>query len=51
MRAFLKAIVTDEAGLEVVEYAILSGLIVVGAIFALQSIGGWVLVQFEAVVP
>lgn len=50
MKAFFKNVAPDEAGLEVVEYAILTGLIVVSLIVTFQSIGAWVIVQFQAVV-
>jgi pilus assembly protein Flp/PilA len=38
----------DESGLETVEYAIIAGLIVVGAIVAITAIGGYVKIKFEA---
>lgn len=38
----------DEKGLETVEYAIIAGLIVVGTIGLLASIGGWVYSKFNA---
>ena len=37
--------VTDE-GLETVEYAIITGLIVAATIVAIAAIGAWVLAQF-----
>jgi Flp pilus assembly pilin Flp len=40
--------VTDDKGLETVEYAIIAGLIVVGTISIIASIGGWVNVKFTA---
>ena len=36
----------DERGLETVEYAIITGLIVAGTITAIIAIGGWVETQF-----
>ena len=45
----LKRFVRDEQGLETVEYAIILGLIVVGTIGAILTLGGWVLDQFEQV--
>jgi len=42
----LKRFVRDEQGLETVEYAIILGLIVVGTIAAIITLGGWVLEQF-----
>jgi len=44
----LKRFAKDERGLETVEYAIIAGLIVVGTIATIASIGGWVLTKFEA---
>ena len=44
----LKKFWSDEQGLETVEYAIIAGLIVVGTIIAITSIGIWVRTQFEA---
>ena len=38
--------VSDEKGLETVEYAIITGLIVAGAITAISAIGVWVANQF-----
>ena len=48
MLAMLKRFVTDEEGLETVEYALISGLIVVGTILILSSIGTKVLAKFTA---
>ena len=39
----------DESGLEVVEYAILAGLITVASLVALGILGVWVAGQFESV--
>ncbi|MBL7215007.1 MAG: Flp family type IVb pilin [Phycisphaerae bacterium] len=36
----------DEKGLETVEYAIIAGLIVVGIVTFIASIGDWVAAQF-----
>ena len=44
----LKRFITDERGLETVEYAIIAGLIVVGVIATVVSIGSWVAIQFSA---
>ena len=44
----LKRFIADESGLETVEYAIIAGLIVVGVIATVVSIGGWVATQFTA---
>ena len=37
---------SDERGLETVEYAIIAGLIVSGLIVIIVAIGGWVRTQF-----
>ena len=44
----IKRFITDERGLETVEYAIIAGLIVVGVIATVVSIGTWVNGQFSA---
>ncbi len=44
----VKRFVRDEEGLETVEYAIISGLIVVGTIGAITAIGTWVAAQYQA---
>ena len=48
MKALVKKFVKDERGLETVEYAIIAGLIVVGTIATVVSIGVWVQGKFEA---
>ena len=48
MKALVKKFVKDEKGLETVEYAIIAGLIVVGTIATIVSIGGWVNAKFNA---
>ena len=48
MKSLLKKFVTEEAGLETVEYAIIAGLIVVGTIVAVASIGTWVSGKFSS---
>jgi len=42
----IKNFFNDEAGLETVEYAIITGLIVVGVIATIGLIGTWVAQQF-----
>ena len=42
----VRAFSADEAGLETVEYAIITGLIVSGTIASVTFIGGWVSGQF-----
>jgi len=48
MREVMKRLITDEKGLETVEYAIIAGLIVVGVIVTITSIGTYVAQKFEA---
>ena len=48
MKTLLKKFLKDEKGLETVEYAIIAGLIVVGTIGLMASIGGWVNTKFAA---
>ena len=48
MKAVLKRFIKDEQGLETVEYAIIAGLIVVGVIATVASIGTWVNTKFGA---
>ena len=48
MKRLLKKFLKDEKGLETVEYAIIAGLIVVGTIGLMASIGGWVNTKFAA---
>jgi len=43
----LKNFVKDEQGLETVEYAIITGLIVAGVIATIAAIGAWVSLQFN----
>ena len=45
----LKRFIKDEKGLETVEYAIITGLIVAATITAIGILGGWVTDQFERV--
>ena len=47
MRA-VKRFLRDEKGTETVEWAIIIGIIAVGAILTIGLIGGWVVDQFEA---
>jgi Flp pilus assembly pilin Flp len=42
----IKRFLRNEKGLETVEYAIISGLIVAGSIVAIGAIGLWVAAQF-----
>jgi len=45
----VKRFVKDEQGLETVEYAIITGLIVAATITAIGILGGWVNTQFNTV--
>ena len=45
----LKRFMKDEQGLETVEYAIITGLIVAATITAIGVLGGWVTTQFDTV--
>jgi Flp pilus assembly pilin Flp len=52
MRSLLRAcrkFLRDDSGLETVEYAIITGLIVAATITVIASIGNWVFQQFTAV--
>jgi pilus assembly protein Flp/PilA len=48
MKAMVKRFLVAEDGLETVEYAIIAGLIVVGVIATVVSIGTWVSGKFTA---
>ena len=45
--SFVNRFVTDDRGLETVEYAIIAGLIVSGLVAIIVAIGGWVKNQFS----
>ncbi len=45
----LRRFVKNEAGLETVEYAIITGLIVAATIAVIAAIGAWVLATFTTV--
>jgi len=45
----VKRFIKDEQGLETVEYAVITGLIVAATITAIGILGGWVTTQFETV--
>ncbi|MBN1787399.1 MAG: Flp family type IVb pilin [Sedimentisphaerales bacterium] len=49
MRTVIKRFLNDEKGLETIEYAIISGLITVGAIATIASVGTWVSTRFNEV--
>ena len=44
----LKNFLRDEAGGEVLEYALIAGLIIVGAIVAITSVGGKVMAKWNS---
>ena len=48
MRKLLAKLVRDESGGEVLEYALIVGLIVVAAIAAITSVGGKVLARWTS---
>jgi pilus assembly protein Flp/PilA len=48
MKAMFKKLMLAGEGLETVEYAIIAGLITVGAIATIVTIGGWVSAKFTA---
>ncbi len=47
MNGTLKSFVVDESGLETVEYAILTGMIVAGVVLTIAALGVWVKAQFD----
>jgi Flp pilus assembly pilin Flp len=49
MKNLLKKLVRDEQGGEVLEYALIAGLIVVAAIAVITTVGDKVLAKWEAV--
>ena len=49
MRRLLKELIRDEQGGEVLEYALIAGLIVIGAIAVMTSVGGKVLARWQSV--
>lgn len=49
MRKFCVKLVRDENGGEVLEYALIAGLIVVAAIAAITAVGGKVLARWSSV--
>ena len=49
MRRLLKELIRDERGGEVLEYALIAGLIVIGAIALITSVGGKVLARWQSV--
>jgi Flp pilus assembly pilin Flp len=48
VKSMLKKLVRDEQGGEVLEYALIAGLIVVAAIAVITSVGGKVLARWQS---
>ena len=48
MKKLLKRFLKDEQGLETVEYAMIAGIIVVGTLITVVSIGTWVNGRFTS---
>ena len=49
VRRTMTQLIVDESGLETVEYAIITGLVVAATILVIASIGAWVLSTFQTV--
>lgn len=49
MKALLKKLITDDQGGEVLEYALIAGLIVVAAIAVISSVGVKVAAKWQSV--
>jgi pilus assembly protein Flp/PilA len=49
MKLLVQRLVSDEAGGEVLEYALIAGLIIVGAIAVITAVGTKVLAKWTAV--
>ena len=47
MNTMLRKFVADEGGLETVEYAIITGLVVAGVVLTIGALGVWVKAQFD----
>ena len=47
MKSFLTKLVRDEQGGEILEYALIAGLIIVAAIAVISSVGGKVLARWK----
>lgn len=47
MNAMCKKFVADESGLETVEYAIITGLVVAGVVVTIGLLGVWIKEQFD----
>ena len=49
MSRLLRELIRDERGAEVLEYALIAGLIVIGAIALIASVGGKALARWQSV--
>lgn len=49
MRTLLRKLASDDRGGEIIEYALIGGLIVIGAIAAITAIGGKVLARWNTI--
>ena len=49
MKYLLRKLISDDRGGEVLEYALIAGLIVIGAIALITSVGGKVLARWQSV--
>ena len=49
MRGLVERFLSDESGLEMIEYAIMTSLIVVGLLAAIGSIAKWLTTRYEGV--
>ena len=49
MKDTLNRLLRNQDGLETVEYAVMSGLIVAGILLAVTNIGQWILTRFQTV--
>ncbi len=47
MTQVMKRFAADEGGLETVEYAIITGLVVAGVVLTIGALGTWVKTQFD----
>ncbi len=45
----IKRLIFEEKSLEVVEYAIIAGLIVLAALITITAVGAWVRVRYDSV--
>ncbi len=48
MSRFVKALIADESGGEILEYALIAGLIIIAALAAITAVGGKVLARWNS---